>query len=104
MNCSKIDIPRDTNRQEKMSNLQYFICQYLIDKSEYIVDNSLSVPEDTSYKLTERLCNECNEDVFIYIGCFEGMFMLQIKEGGKPYQAPLRCIMYAFQQPFKEEL
>ena len=38
------------------------------------------------------------------IGCFEGTFLLQLKPDSKPYQAPPRCVAYALQKPFKEEL
>ena len=35
------------------------------------------------------------EDVSNGIGCFDGMFSLQLKPDSKPYQAPLRHIAYA---------
>ena len=38
------------------------------------------------------------------IGCFDGTFSLQLKLDSKPYQVPLRCLAYALQKPFKEEL
>ena len=43
-------------------------------------------------------------DIFNGIGCFEGTFSLQLKPDSKPYQAPPRCVAYALQEPFKEEL
>ena len=43
-------------------------------------------------------------DVFNGIGCFEGTFSLQLKPDSKPHQAPPRCVAYALQTPFKEEL
>ena len=42
--------------------------------------------------------------VFNGIGCFKGTFSLQLKPDSKPYQAPLRHLAYALQEPFKEEL
>ena len=42
--------------------------------------------------------------VFNGIGCFKGTFSLQLKPDSKPYQAPPRCVAYALQKPFKEEL
>ena len=30
--------------------------------------------------------------------------MLQLKPDSKPYQAPLRCVAYVVQKPFKDEL
>ena len=43
-------------------------------------------------------------DIFNGIGCFKGTFSLQLKADSKPYQAPPRCVAYALQKPFKEEL
>ena len=43
-------------------------------------------------------------DVFNSIGCFEGTFSLQLKPDSRPYQDPPRCVAYALQKPFKEEL
>ena len=43
-------------------------------------------------------------NVFTGIGCFKGMFSLQVQDGAKPYQAAPRCIMYMLQQPLKEIL
>ena len=47
---------------------------------------------------------EIFKDVFNGIGCFDGMFSLQLKPGSKPYQVPPRHVAYALQKPFKEEL
>ena len=38
------------------------------------------------------------------IGCLDGMFSVQIKPGSKPYQVSLKCVAYALQKPFEEEL
>ena len=43
-------------------------------------------------------------NVFNGIGCFKGTFLLQLKPGSKPYQAPPRCVAYTLQALFKEEL
>ena len=42
--------------------------------------------------------------MFNGIGCFEGTFSLQLKPNSKPYQVPPRCVAYALQKPFKDEL
>ena len=44
------------------------------------------------------------DDMFNGIGCFEGIFSLQLKSDSKPYQTPPRCMTYALQKPFQEEL
>ena len=44
------------------------------------------------------------KDIFNSIGCFNGMFSLQLKPGSKPYQVPPRCVAYTLQKPFEEEL
>ena len=43
-------------------------------------------------------------NVFNGIGCFEGTFSLQLKPDSKPYQAPLRHVLYMLQKLFKEEM
>ena len=43
-------------------------------------------------------------NIFNGIGCFEGTFSLQLNLDSKPNQAPPRCVAYALQKPFKEEL
>ena len=53
--------------------------------------------------MTQRIY-ETFGDVFNGIGCFEGTFSLQFKLDSKPCQVPLRCITFALQKPFKEEL
>ena len=42
--------------------------------------------------------------MFDGIGCFKDTFSLQLKPDSKPYQAPLRYVVYALQKLFKEEL
>ena len=44
------------------------------------------------------------DNIFNGIGCFKGTFSLQPKPDSKPYQAPPRCVAYALQKPFKDEL
>ena len=53
--------------------------------------------------MTQKIHNSYN-DVFNGIGCFKGTFLLQLKPDSKPYQVPPRCVAYALQKPFKEEL
>ena len=53
--------------------------------------------------MTQKIHNTYG-NVFNGIECFEGMFSLQLKPDSKPYQASLRCMAYALQKPFKEEL
>ena len=48
--------------------------------------------------------NKDFDDVFNSIGCIEGTFSLQLKPDSKPYQALLRCMAYALQKPFQDEL
>ena len=53
--------------------------------------------------ITTRIHNEFNE-LFSSIGCFEGMFSLQVAECSFPYQTPPRRVVYASQKPMKGEL
>ena len=56
-----------------------------------------------SNDMTQKIHN-IYSDVFNGIGCFKGMFSLQLKPDSKPYQVPPRHVVYALQKPFKEEL
>ena len=53
--------------------------------------------------MTQKI-HETFGKVFNSIGCFEGIFSLQLKLDSKPYQAPPRHIAYVLQKLFKEEL
>ena len=44
------------------------------------------------------------DNAFNGIGCFKDTFSLQHKPDSKPYQAPVRCVAYALQKPFKDQL
>ena len=41
---------------------------------------------------------------FNSIGCFKGTFSSQLKPDSKPHQVPPRCMVYALQNLFKEDL
>ena len=56
-----------------------------------------------SEAITNRICYEFN-NLVSSIGCFEGTFSLQVKEGNHPYQTPPRRVAYALQKPLQEEL
>ena len=56
-----------------------------------------------SAKVTWKMNTDYN-DVSLAIWCFEGMLLLQVKEGAKPYKAPLQHMADAFQEPFWKEL
>ena len=54
-------------------------------------------------KATRQLQKEF-EDVPNGYGCFDGTFSVQVKIDSNSYQALPRCIAYALQKPFKDEL
>ena len=56
-----------------------------------------------SIKLTQGI-HKVFGNVFNGIGCFKGIFSLQLKPDSKPYLAPPRLVTYVLQKPFKEEL
>ena len=68
----------------------------------YSSDNTVA-DKSKSSAMTQRI-HETFGDVFNGIGCFKGTFSLQLKLDSKPYQVPPRCIAYALQKLFKEEL
>ena len=65
--------------------------------------NNTDADKSKSIAMTQWI-HEMYGKVFNGIGCFEGTFFLQLKPDSKPYQVPPRCIAYALQKPFKEEL
>ena len=73
-------------------------------KIEYFVaSHEKEADSKASIKLTEAI-HHYFKDMFSDIGCLKGTFLLQVKEGSKVYKTPPRCVTYALQQPFKEEL
>ena len=62
-------------------------------------DNDKTVSAETTQQLQRDF-----KDVFTGIGCFDGMFSLQVKPDCKPYQVPPGHAAYALQKSFKEEL
>ena len=64
---------------------------------------NIEVGKRKSIELTQRIYN-LFDNVFNGIGCFEGTFSLQLKPDSKPYQAPPRCVAYALQKMFNDEL
>ena len=43
-------------------------------------------------------------DVFTGVGSFDGSFSFQVKPDSNGQYMPMRCVVYALQKPFKEEL
>ena len=69
----------------------------------FFSSNNTDADERKSSEMTQKIHNRFG-DVFNGIGCFEGMFSLQLKPDSGPYQMPHRQVAYALQKPFKEEL
>ena len=65
--------------------------------------NNVDADKRSSVAMMQRIHTRFG-DVFNGIGCFEGIFSLQLKLDSKPYQAPPRHVAYVLQEPFKEEL
>ena len=72
----------------------------IIRKLNYFL-TSLNQANDkrASAEITKQLQRDF-EDVLSGIGCFDGIFSLQVE----PYQEPLRHVAYVLQKPFKKEL
>ena len=80
----------------------------VIDKEHNKISSFLPGPNQyndqrVTLEITQQLQKEFR-DVFNGIGCFNRTFSFQLKLGTKTYQAPPRCMAYALQKPFKEEL
>ena len=65
--------------------------------------NNVDADKRSSIAMMQKIHTQFG-NVFNGIGCFECTFSLQLKPDSKPYQAPPRCVSYALQEPFKEEL
>ena len=87
---------QDTNSQNVQNNSHNSI-NYFFSSSNIMADKRQSL------RMTQGIHNRFG-NIFNGIGCFEGMFSLQLKPNSKPYQAPPRCVAYALQKPFNEEL
>ena len=61
-------------------------------------------PVIPNIEVDRRKSIELTQNVHNGIGCFEDTFLLQLKPDSKPYQAPLRHVVYALEEPFKDEL
>ena len=69
----------------------------------FLSSPNMEVDKRKSIELMQKIHNVF-DNVFIGIGCFKRMFSLQLKPDSKPYQLPPRCVAYALQKPFKDEL
>ena len=97
--CTNMDsISKSHNRTKPM------VKSRLSDTTEYFIsrlsyDGKIKRSADTTQQLHKEY-----EDVFNGIQCFDGTFSLQLMPDSMPYQVPPRCMAYAPQKPFKEEL
>ena len=84
-----------TNLNSSTNKIQMFDCFHFSNNKED--DKRLSET------ITNKIHHEFNY-LFSGIGCFEGKFSLQVKEGNHPCQAPPRWVSYVLQKPLTEEL
>ena len=95
----------NTDRISKFHNKD---APMVIDNELYTINYFLPGPnEDNNKRASAEITQEIQryfKELFTGIGCFHGMFSLQIKPDHKPYQAAPSCVAYALQKPFKEEL
>ena len=87
-------VKQDGNGQQHQTNklINYFYSS-----------NNIDADKSKSKAMTQRIHEEYGE-VFNGIGCFKGIFSLQLKPASKPYQVPPRHIAYTLQKLFQEEL
>ena len=64
---------------------------------------SIEIDKRKSTELTQKI-NNVFDNVFNGIWCFEDTFSLQLKPDSRHYQVPPRCVAYALQKLFKDEL
>ena len=98
--CTNIGVD-DINKQEANGQKGQKAPNKLINY--FFSSNNTDADKRKGSKMTQKMHDKfCN--AFNGIGCFEDTFSLQLKPDSKPYQAPPRCVAYALQKPFKEEL
>ena len=66
----------------------------------------LQTPKKEDMAASAKITWEMHNDYHVFPGirCFKLRLSLQVKEGGKPYQAPPRHVAYSLQEPYKKEL
>ena len=69
----------------------------------FFSSNNTDTNKRKSSEMMQKIHNRFG-NIFNGIGCFEGMFSLQLKPDSKPYQVHPRHVAYVLQKPFKEEL
>ena len=87
---------QDTNGQNDQNNSNKSINYFYLSKDT-----------DADKRKSSAMIQKIHEtfgNVFNGIGCFKGTFSLQLMPDSKPYQVPPRCVAYALQKTFKEEL
>ena len=98
--CTNMDAgtinKQDANGQNVQNN-SYNSINYFFSSSNIMADKR------QSSKMTLRIHDRFG-NIFNGIGCFKGTFSLQLKPDSKPYQCQPRCVAYALQKFFKEEL
>ena len=77
-----------------------FYLQLTIMRLSILFQAQAEIDRKANIKITKQLQKEF-EDVFNSIGCFDGMFSLQVKPESKPYQVPHRHIGYALRNCLK---
>ena len=95
--CTNIDtdgISKETANGQTQSNKSI---------NHFYSSNNTEADKRESDVMTQKI-HKTYGNVFNGIGCFECTFSLQLKPDRKPYQVPPRCMAYALQKPFKEEL
>ena len=94
--------------QTTFQNFTIKISQWLLIKKLNTVNYFLPGPnQDNDKRVSAAIIQQLQrdfKDVFTGIGCFDGLFALQVKPDSKPYLASLRFVDYALQKPIKEEL
>ena len=77
-------------------------------KTKYKIDSVIAGPERNAdikpgAEFTKVIHDKFKDD-FTDIGCFKGMFSLQIKEGAKLYKVSPQCVAYVLQKLFKDKV
>ena len=99
-NCTNMDEDLKITSNAKGSNNSTSINTLT---NYFLSSLNMEIDKRKSIELTTKI-HTVFDNVFKGIGCFKGIFLLQLKPDGKPYQVPLRHVAYLLPKPFKDEL
>ena len=86
----------------RITDLNTSIENINLEIDQTVADLEIEVNMVANVKIAQMMHNGYS-NIFTRMGCFKGMFSLQMKEDAKPYQLLSSYVAYALKEPFKKE-